>query len=196
MNHSNVYFTEDFGKKALERYWDTFIGDALFGNFDRHANNWGYLKKQSGEIVLAPIYDCGSCLYPQLADDVLLNILSDSNEIQMRIDKFPQAALELKDGKKASYKVFINSLANEDCNKALLRIFPKINMKTIRNIINNIPEISDIRKEFYYTMITARYEQILEPAYINLFTRKNDKNFGCEMVMGRDHVELDMEIDL
>lgn len=62
----NEYFSEEFGKESLERYWDTFIADALLGNFDRPANNWGYLvSKETGEICLAPVYDCGSCLYPQ-----------------------------------------------------------------------------------------------------------------------------------
>lgn len=44
-----------------------FIVDALLGSFDRHNGNWGVLvdeERQTAEI--APIYDCGSCLYPQL----------------------------------------------------------------------------------------------------------------------------------
>ncbi|WP_313563649.1 HipA domain-containing protein, partial [Ruminiclostridium cellobioparum] len=49
-------------------FWDMFIADALLGNFDRHNGNWGILvdeRLQTAEI--APVYDCGSCLYPQLA---------------------------------------------------------------------------------------------------------------------------------
>ena len=51
-------------------FWDMFIADALLGNFDRHNGNWGILvdeAKRTAEI--APIYDCGSCLYPQLAPE-------------------------------------------------------------------------------------------------------------------------------
>ena len=42
-----------------------FIVDAFLGNFDRHNGNWGILVdecKKTAEI--APVYDCGSCLYP------------------------------------------------------------------------------------------------------------------------------------
>lgn len=42
-NEDNKYFSGEFRKTAKERYWDTFICDALLGNFDRYANNWGYL---------------------------------------------------------------------------------------------------------------------------------------------------------
>ena len=78
----NLYFSGKFRERALERYWDTFIIDALLGNFDRHGNNWGYLiEKNTKQIQFAPIYDCGSCLYPQLNENQLLNIISDENEI-------------------------------------------------------------------------------------------------------------------
>lgn len=46
------------------------------------------------------MYDCGSCLYPQLADDVLQDIMNSEEETQLRIDVFPLAALTLDDGKK------------------------------------------------------------------------------------------------
>ena len=51
------------------------------------------------------------------------------------------------------------------CNEALKRIVPKIKMEEIMNIIDNTPYISEIRKEFYKTMIDRRYKEILLPAY-------------------------------
>ena len=57
-------------------FWDMFIVDALLGNFDRHNGNWGILVnegKQTAEI--APVYDCGSCLYPQLAVKEMQGVL-------------------------------------------------------------------------------------------------------------------------
>ena len=48
-------------------FWDMFIADAFLGNFDRHNGNWGLLVNEEEQSVeIAPIYDCGSCLYPQL----------------------------------------------------------------------------------------------------------------------------------
>lgn len=178
MQTENAYFSKEFGEKALASYWDTFILDALFGNFDRHANNWGYLvNNTTNELILAPIYDCGSCLYPQLADDALESILASDDEMQMRIDKFPQAALTLENGEKASYKEYISSFVNQDCTDALLRVFPKINLDDIKIFINGMDCISDIRKEFYNTMLTKRYEQILEYPYLQLMEKENDNDF-------------------
>ena len=51
------------------------------------------------------------------------------------------------------------------CNEALKRIVPKIKMEEIIGIIDNTPYISEIRKEFYKTMIDRRYKEILLPAY-------------------------------
>lgn len=168
LSDENIYFSKEMAKLAMERYWDVFIIDSLLGNFDRHANNWGYLvNKETNELSLAPVYDCGSCMYPQMADTGIEQVLNDPNEIQMRIDKFPNAALEINN-QKVNYKQFISSLENEDCNNALLRIYPKIDISKINFIIDNITDISDIRKTFYKTMINERYNQIIKEPYENL----------------------------
>ena len=52
-------------KELSDRFWDMFIIDAFIGNWNRHNGNWGFLYNQlTDEMVLAPIYDCGSALYP------------------------------------------------------------------------------------------------------------------------------------
>lgn len=171
--NDNPYFSGSFAKEVLANYWDIFIVDALLGNFDRHANNWGYLiNNQTQKMEIAPIYDCGSCLYPQLADDALEHIISNDNEIQMRIDKFPLAALEGLDGRKISYKTYINSFINDDCTAALERIFPRIDMGMIDSIIDETDGLSDIRRSFYKVMLHARYSHILESAYTKLQTSR------------------------
>lgn len=171
------YFTKEKGGQALQRYWDTFIMDAFFGNFDRHANNWGYfVNKETKEISLAPIYDCGSCLYPQIADDAIMNVLSSEEEIAKRIFTFPTAALELENGEKANYFQFINSLQNKDCTDALKRITPLIDIDKITKFICGIDTISGIRKQFYCTMLTKRYEEILEASYNKAMDQEYCKN--------------------
>lgn len=145
-----------------------FISDSLIGNFDRHNGNWGFLiNEYLKKVEIAPIYDCASCLYPQLTDERIEEIINDEKEIDARIYNFPNSALKIND-KKINYFDYITSIENEDCNQAVLRIYPKINLEKIFVIIDNTPSISNIRKEFYKKIIKLRYEKIIKIAYDNL----------------------------
>ncbi len=159
-------------KKLMEFFWDMFIADSLVGNFDRHNGNWGFLINENlRKIEIAPIYDCASCLYPQLEDEQIKEIINSDEEMEARVFIFPTSALKLND-KKINYFEYINSLENEECNKALLRIFPKINTQKINDIIEKIPCISEIRKEFYKKILNMRYEKILKVSYEKLIKNK------------------------
>jgi len=59
-------------------------------------------------------------------------------------------------------------LKNPDCNEALKRIVPLIDMNKIYQIIDETDYISDIRKEFYKRIINERYTKILKAAYDKL----------------------------
>lgn len=50
----------------------------------------------------------------------------------------------------------------KECNKTLLRIFPKINLDVINSIIDELDIISNIRKNFYKKIIKMRYDIILK----------------------------------
>lgn len=155
-------------KELKEFFWNMFIADSLVGNFDRHNGNWGFLiDEKSQTIEIAPIYDCASCLYPQLTDERISEIIKDEKEIDARVYTFPTSALK-EDDKKINYFEYISSLKNEDCNKALLRIVPLIDINKINKIIEETPMISDIRKEFYKKIIKERYEKILKYSYDKL----------------------------
>lgn len=152
-------------QELKEFFWDMFIADSLVGNFDRHNGNWGFLINESlKKIEIAPIYDCASCLYPQLTDDKISEIINNDEEMEARVFVFPTSALKIKD-KKINYFNFINSLENEECNQALLRIFPKIDRNNIYKIVDDTPYISNIRKKFYKKIIELRYEKILKYSY-------------------------------
>ncbi len=142
-------------------FWDMFIVDALLGNFDRHNGNWGILvdeKTQTAEI--APIYDCGSCLYPQLDVNGMKHVLENEEEMKSRIYTFPRSAIE-HNGQKISYFEFISSKNNADCTEALIRIKQKIQFEKIYEIIDTVPTLVDIQKTFYKIMIKERFEKIL-----------------------------------
>lgn len=146
----------------LERFWDMFIVDAFIGNWDRHNGNWGFLyDDRTDEMALAPVYDCGSCLYPQADEKIMEAVLSDAGERNHRIYNIPLSAI-MQDGKKIKYFDYISSLQNEDCNRALKRIVPRIDIERIREIIDQTPFVSELQKNFYLTMLSERKARILD----------------------------------
>lgn len=146
----------------MERFWNMFIVDALIGNWDRHNGNWGFLyDDRNDEISIAPVYDCGSCLFPQADEKIMSQVLSDRKQLDIRIFDIPLSAINIE-GKKIRYFDFISSLENNDCNKALKRIYPRIDMNQIYNIIDNTPFLTDLQKEFYMTVLSERKTHILE----------------------------------
>lgn len=156
----------------LERFWDMFIVDAFIGNWDRHNGNWGFLyDDRTDEMTLAPVYDCGSCLYPQADEQIMEAVLSDPGERNHRIYNIPLSAI-MQDGKKIKYFDYISSLQNEDCNRALKRIVPRIDMEKIKEIIDHTPFISDLQKKFYLTMLTERKTHILDFALTALMKKE------------------------
>ena len=142
-------------------FWTLFIVDAFLGNFDRHNGNWGFLvNRDNNKVEIAPVFDCGSCLYPQLTDVLMEEYLNDEDELNKRVYVFPNSALRIDD-KKINYFDFISKLENEDCNKALKKIYEKIDMQKIFEIIDETPAISDIRKNFYKMILRKRYQIII-----------------------------------
>ena len=149
-------------KLLKERFWDMFIVDALIGNWDRHNGNWGFLYNvETDQMDVAPIYDCGSSLYPQADDSMMSAVLNDKREMDARIYSYPLSGIKI-DNRKINYYDFISSLKNKDCNKALKRIAPKVDIDKINDMIDEIPCISDLQKQFYKTMIKERKEHILD----------------------------------
>ena len=155
-------------KNLKEFFWNMFIADCLLGNYNRHNGNWGFLINEAEKkIEIAPIYDCASCLYPQLTDERIEEIINDKEEMEAKVFVFPTSALKIND-KKINYYEYISSLKNKDCNDALVRLFSKINLKEINKIIDNTDYISEIRKDFYKKIIKMRYEKILMYSYKKL----------------------------
>ena len=145
-----------------ERFWDMFIVDALIGNWDRHNGNWGFLyNTQTDEMQLAPVFDCGSSLFPQADEEKMQEVLSDRNALNLRIFNQPLSSIVL-DGRKINYFEFISSLKNEDCNQALKRIAPRIDMAVIQQIIAETSVLSDLQKDFYTTILSERKLRIID----------------------------------
>lgn len=151
-------------EELIMHFWDVFVADALLGNFDRHNGNWGFLYDDStGKAELAPVYACGSCLLPQADEEIMKQVLTNEDFLNARIFQFPTSAVK-QNGKKINYYDFLMAAGYTDCNAAVQRIVPRINVEQIKKFIGEVPYISELQKEFYIKYITARYEQILKPA--------------------------------
>lgn len=145
-------------------FWDMFIVDCLIGNTDRHNGNFGFIKNiKTEELTLAPIYDCGSCLFSTFTDEKMEEVLNNEGLLRDCI-KNTSSAIKYN-GSKIKYYDFITILENDDCSEALMRMYPRIDINKINDIIDEIPCITDIRKKFYKIIIKYKYEDILQVAY-------------------------------
>ena len=146
-----------------KRFWKMFAADALLGNFDRHNGNWGVIVNENTmEVRMAPVYDNGSCLYPQLTDEQMKAIMKDPKEIENRIYVFPNSALKEQD-KKINYFSFLSTTKNKDCIEALRYVQQHYNEEKIKNILAKAP-ISNVKKEFYLLIIKERKNKIIDKA--------------------------------
>ena len=152
-----------------------FIVDAFIGNWDRHNGNWGFLYDPiTDKNELAPVFDCGSSLYPQADDKIMEKVLSDPDELKARVYDIPTSAIK-DNNSRINYYRYISSLNDRDCNAALKRIAPKIDLKKIESIIEETPFISELQKKFYKTMLKERYERIIEPSFKKLRKREREQ---------------------
>lgn len=145
-------------------FWDMFVIDSIIGNTDRHNGNWGFLvNDESNEISFAPIYDCGSCLNPML-EDKDIELLNETEIKNLAINCYSCIMINRK---KINYMTYIKSRKNEELNKAINRVFERIDIDKINSFIDEISCISDTRKTFYKKIISLRYDIIK-----NVYKRK------------------------
>lgn len=148
--------------KLKEWFWNMFIIDAFIGNWDRHNGNWGFLyNTETDDMTIAPIFDCGSALYPQADDGTMRLVLEKESEQDSRIYSYPLSCIKINN-KKINYFDFISSLQNADCGEALKRMAPRIDMDKINKIIDETPFITELQKSFYKLMLHKRKERIID----------------------------------
>lgn len=156
--------------KIREKFWDMFVIDSLIGNTDRHNGNWGFLVDiKTNKIEFAPIYDCGSCLNPMIDDDEIKK-LQDNDIKNLAINCY--SCLK-ENSKKINYMTYIKECKNEECNKAILRVFKNIKIDEINKFIDGISCMSNERKEFYKKIINIRYK-IIKEVYNKINNEKID----------------------
>ncbi len=158
--------------ELLEHFWNVFIIDAFLGNFDRHNGNWGFLYNAMSQTAsIAPVFDCGSCLLPQADEKVMRAVLENEDELHARIFRFPTSAIKCGD-RKINYYDFLTAAQNSDCNAALLRMVPRIDMGAICAFIDETPYLTDLQRDFYKTYLNARFDLMIVPAHKQALARK------------------------
>lgn len=154
-------------QETISMFWRIYIVDALLGNFDRHGANWGFIK-ENNRYTLAPVFDNGSCLFSNLADEAeMKEIMESEEETDKRIYRFPTSQVKLN-GKKSSYFEVIHSLQFGECNDALRYVISQLDMSKVEKLIEETPLISEIQKAFYKHILMARYNKILLCSYEKL----------------------------
>lgn len=150
-------------QKLKEHFWKMFIVDSLLGNFDRHNGNWGFLvNKELGSVKFAPIFDCGSCLFPKAVNDEMFeNGITNEETRNNRLFLYPNSAVRIN-GKKINIYDFLSSTDNKDCLQAYSDIMKCLDLNNINQIIDETPYISDLNKEFLKFTILDRKENLLE----------------------------------
>lgn len=182
-----------FAETLWRSYWCRFTGDALVGNFDRYMGNFGYLVSQSG-LKPSPIYDNGSTLFPALSEQGMESILPDEKEILRRTFLFPKAALTVN-GQKVRYYDMLASDYVPELSAAVCTMVPEIKKRIpeIDAFIDAQDFLSDIRKIFYKTMLNARFNYILKPAYNRCKSGKFDMDARERLVSGVPYTERDFD---
>ena len=187
---SNIYSNHDLEEVLLimeqnpyfklipqlkDRFWEMFIIDTLINNNDRNEGNWGLiLNKETNKLRIAPVYDNGAAFYNKASDDKLISIYQDKVKFKQAVYDSSVSIYKIN-GKQINPLKFIESMGHEECNEALLRIIPKINIDKIINMFNEIPEeynglkvLSKIQKEYYIETLKYRYDKVLIPVYNKL----------------------------
>lgn len=165
MLHDNSKLTDV--DDTVSAFWDMYIIDALIGNFDRHGSNWGFIKRNN-TYELAPVFDNGSCLFPNMTDeDEMRHVMASAEETDKRVYRFPTSQIKLH-GKKSSYYDVISSLEFDDANAALVKIAENANLESIHDLVDRTDFASPTLKSFYHHMLNARFEKIIESPYRKL----------------------------
>lgn len=146
-------------ESTKRKFWDMFVIDSVIGNTDRHNGNWGFLlNKTTRKVEFSPIYDCGSCLNPMIEDEQIANM----NDTELKNLVINCYSCLKENGKKINYMSYIKQMENKECNNAIKRIFTNINIDKIKEFIDSIDCMSDVRKDFYKKIIWQRYNIIKE----------------------------------
>lgn len=156
-----------------EHFWNMFVVDAFIGNTDRNNSNWGIIVGKGGKKRIAPIYDNGNCLNCKWDDEKIQEIMSDQQKFTAEAYRARRCIFEME-GKALNPYHLMERMEYPDCSAALKRIVPKLSrtMPRIREMIEEIPVLSDIRRQYYISVMGRRFEDVLLPTYQKIMQKE------------------------
>ena len=146
-------------QKIIDGFWDIFVLDVIIGNKDRHLDNWGLVEDNLGEVFIAPIYDCGSCLFPLLSEDQMKELYYDATKLKSL--SYNVTSVYKYKGK----RIFYHDMANldiPDLNRAIIRVGSNFDLDGIRHILDEIPNLSKQYKEVCLRSMEIRYDHFIK----------------------------------
>lgn len=158
------------GLDATSFYFDLYVLDALLANWDRHCQNWGFLRKD-GKFRFSPVYDNAGCLY-SYADSLerIQDTLTYPVLLKNAIEDYPSTRLRAHSGYTSFFYVFQEEYPEID--EAVLRVYPRIDLEKIISFLNEETSVEPLRLRYYEALLRARYEQILTPRYQHALRNK------------------------
>lgn len=151
-------------------FWEMFVADTLIANFDRHNGNWGLLVDNNRKITIAPIYDCGSCLYPKLSNADIESYLNHRGSLNDLLLNQTTSAITTN-GKKINPQRFLMDSSDENIIEALNSVIKRINTEKLDLIIESVDFISVLRKDFYKIVLKER-SKVLNRILQNALSRR------------------------
>ena len=144
---------------SKQRFWDQFVIDSLIGNTDRNNGNWGYVYSD-GRFTLYDVYDCGGCLNNKRSDDQMQKDIDTGRINTMALNY--TFNYEETEGSRVNPFHYIERNCNSYIVKALAMVAGLDFSKVVELVESVKPLISDIRAEFYETIMRIRYNKLIE----------------------------------
>lgn len=143
----------------MEEFWKRFLLDAILGNRDRHEGNWGFIKK-NGETSLAPVFDNGSSLLP----DVDLSKSNQKEFCRERVYRIPVSQFKM-------WKPGITDRAMRTNFWEMIRDFSATHfsnelawaktLDVVECIQSSIVDVPEIYANWFYKLIYLRFNCLI-----------------------------------
>ena len=174
-NEKECYTIEKMEKRIKDEYPTVDFGDflrimffdALVGERDRHAGNWGIMLKND-EYSISPLYDTANCLLLHFANDEYMKNNTKTPEIFQSFINRNKTAI-FKDDFSGNYSP-VDSIVDylltrypEFTKREIHNLF-KLNDGIIEEIVDMIPStrMSDGRKEWVIKFLKTQRDKIKE----------------------------------